>query len=124
MEPAPKRARISKDFVLDFGKFRGETLNDVTPEYLVWLSARHVSLDEDRRVELEDRKDDPPSGNAWLWEHKPTAIVEARRFMKEHTRCVYCGKPLVSIGSSRTNGKNHDDWKRRILHKKCWVDLL
>ena len=37
--------------------------------------------------------------------------------------CEKCGKHLVSIGTSRENGKRtHDDWSKRNLHKKCWVE--
>lgn len=38
--------------------------------------------------------------------------------------CSHCGKPLVSIGTSRKNGKaTHNDWGTRTLHKKCWMEL-
>lgn len=37
--------------------------------------------------------------------------------------CEKCGKHLVSIGTSRENGKKtHSDWNKRNLHKKCWVE--
>ena len=25
------------------------------------------------------------------------------------------------MGNLRKNGKNHDDWESRNLHKKCWI---
>ncbi len=36
------------------------------------------------------------------------------------TLCEYCNKPLRAIGHARKNGKNHNDWSTRKLHKKCW----
>ena len=38
-------------------------------------------------------------------------------------KCVKCQKPLVSIGSKRANGKNHNDWDTRRLHKKCFKEF-
>jgi len=38
-------------------------------------------------------------------------------------QCKWCGKSLVTIGNDRKNGKHHDDWKDRKLHKKCWKTL-
>lgn len=35
--------------------------------------------------------------------------------------CLYCYKPLVSIGRCRKNGKAHNDWSARRFHKKCWM---
>ena len=37
--------------------------------------------------------------------------------------CEHCDKPLTPIGTSRKNGKNHNDWYSRTLHKKCWKEL-
>jgi hypothetical protein len=43
------------------------------------------------------------------------------------TKCLKCGKSLVSIGKQRLNGKNfllekndNNDWSTREYHKKCW----
>jgi hypothetical protein len=35
--------------------------------------------------------------------------------------CIECGKVLVPVGTSRSNGKSHDDWPSRKMHKKCWI---
>ena len=35
-------------------------------------------------------------------------------------KCIVCNKHLVAIGNARTNGKNHNDWNTRKLHKKCF----
>jgi hypothetical protein len=34
--------------------------------------------------------------------------------------CIYCQKPIVAFGNARANGKGHDDWANRQLHKQCW----
>ncbi len=36
--------------------------------------------------------------------------------------CEKCGKPIKKIGTARKNGKDHDDWDTRTLHKKCWKE--
>jgi len=38
-------------------------------------------------------------------------------------KCLYCGKPIVAIGTSRENGAFHNDWKGRKYHKKCFKEL-
>lgn len=35
-------------------------------------------------------------------------------------KCIECGKTLVAVGNARSNGKPHNDWGSRKLHKKCW----
>ena len=39
----------------------------------------------------------------------------------ENKYCSHCQKPLKVVGNLRKNGKNHDDWDSRSLHKKCWI---
>ena len=36
--------------------------------------------------------------------------------------CEKCGKPLKAIGHARENGKDHPEWAKRTLHKKCWKE--
>ncbi len=36
------------------------------------------------------------------------------------TLCKYCNKPIQPIGFARKNGRPHEDWATRKLHKKCW----
>ena len=38
-------------------------------------------------------------------------------------KCIECGKTLVAIGQSRSNGKGHYDWSSRQYHKKCWLQV-
>lgn len=44
------------------------------------------------------------------------------RFDPINRLCHWCGGKLVPIGHSRMNGRNHNDWDRRRLHKKCWLE--
>lgn len=50
-------------------------------------------------------------------------IYSAREEFKARGICRACFKPLVPIGSSRRNGKFHDDWEGRTLHKQCWAQM-
>ena len=35
--------------------------------------------------------------------------------MHEKVICVICGKKLISF-------KHRDEWKKRLMHLKCWKD--
>ena len=37
-------------------------------------------------------------------------------------KCTHCKGPLKAIGNARSNGKDHSDWFKRELHKKCWKE--
>jgi len=39
--------------------------------------------------------------------------------MENHI-CKLCKKSLVPIGNKRKNGADHNDWKKRKYHKKCF----
>ena len=34
--------------------------------------------------------------------------------------CEICNKTLVAIGNKRKNGKCHNDWDTRKMHKQCY----
>lgn len=61
----------------------------------------------------------------WLWVKKyhNQWIQKARTFIDVNKLCLFCGKKLVPIGNARQNGKFHNDWDSRKLHKKCWKEL-
>lgn len=42
--------------------------------------------------------------------------------IKPRGPCRRCGRPLQPIGSARANGKAHDEWPTRQLHKQCWLE--
>lgn len=37
-------------------------------------------------------------------------------------KCIACGKALRGVGSARKNGRPHNDWASRELHKKCFIE--
>jgi len=51
-------------------------------------------------------------------------VENAREFMRARRVCFLCGSRLVTIGHDRINGKDHEDWEGRMLHKKCWLESL
>ena len=56
-------------------------------------------------------------------EHK-FGIKRARQLLKQRKLCHLCGKKLVPVGSSRQNGKTHEDWQKQEYHKKCWLSVM
>ena len=42
-------------------------------------------------------------------------------YIMENKYCTRCQKVLQVVGNSRKNGKKHDDWESRKMHKKCWL---
>jgi hypothetical protein len=101
------------DSVLDFGKFKGQRLADMSDEYLLWLTGRYV-LVQNRRVVVGKRDSD---ALRWVQAHKPQYVEEAQQMLAK--RCLHCKGALVAIGDARANGKCHPDWKGRLFHKKC-----
>jgi hypothetical protein len=43
--------------------------------------------------------------------------------IKQGGYCQWCCRKLVPIGNARENGRPHDDWNTRRLHKKCWIEM-
>ena len=106
--PTPKPG-----YTLDFGKYKGSTLDNVPLHYVIWLAGYSLSF---------TRKKESTSQSAmWIKNNKPEARMSAENFLRG--RCWSCGSNLVSIGSSRFNGAGHDDWQGRIFHKKCWAEI-
>ena len=60
----------------------------------------------------------------WVRSKFPKTVAKARKHVKEKNLCHECGKALVPIGYSRFNGKAHQDWGSRSLHKKCWRKIM
>jgi hypothetical protein len=42
-------------------------------------------------------------------------------YIMENKYCTRCNNILQVVGNSRKNGKKHDDWESRSMHKKCWI---
>ncbi len=99
--------------LLDFGKHKGEELEDVPLSYVIFLAGYQLSGTK--------RKKSPLTGCKWVQEHKKDVHDSAKAFLEG--RCWHCGGKLVPIGSSRINGASHNDWDGRYLHKQCWREL-
>lgn len=56
----------------------------------------------------------------WIYMSHRDWIYKAREEFKSLGICRACFKRLVPIGTCRQNGKEHDDWEGRTLHKQCW----
>ena len=121
--------------VIPFGKWKGSTLEDVSPSYKAWLCCwQHMasSTCEDSDCDCDwrcykVRKYRPQWDQDWRHNIKskfPKHVAKARKHVKEKNLCHHCGKPLVPIGYGRSNGKGHRDWKSRSLHKKCWMEIM
>ena len=106
---------------LDFGKRKGQLIRDVDRECLHWLTCRDAVVC-DGRIRWFDC-DDSESAR-WLRRCKPDAIEAARDHISFESLCWHCCHPLVPIGRARANGRSHDDWPGRKLHKKCWRELI
>ena len=64
---------------------------------------------------------------AWkyVYNHQTEAIGKACDYLlRERRICCYCGERLVPIGSARANGRGHDDWHGRKLHKTCYRRVM
>ena len=119
--------------ILDFGKYKGYSVESVPSEYLKWLCCYDIgfscnctdgSVCECKVFDTLCKYDDyQGSGRNYLYENKRNIIECARKIAREKKKCLHCFKRLVPIGFSRGNGKNHDDWDTRFLHKKCWKEL-
>lgn len=48
--------------------------------------------------------------------------MQSSNSIKHMHKCIECNKPIVSFGRARKNGKLHDDWDCRNLHKKCFIE--
>jgi hypothetical protein len=54
----------------------------------------------------------------------PRASSKAAAELARRNLCVDCLRPLVVVGNSRANGRRHNDWSSRLLHKRCWKSLM
>ena len=99
---------------LDFGKYKGMTLDDVPIDYIIFLAGY-------RLVGVNKRRCTSPAAY-WVERHRP--LVRERAIVFLTRKCWSCGGRLQAIGTSRENGTLHDDWEGRVLHKKCWKELM
>jgi hypothetical protein len=66
---------------------------------------------------------DDIENEAWQTRREEVLLNRQEAFAKK--QCLCCQGRLVSIGTSRANGKRtHHDWDSREFHKKCWKDIM
>lgn len=99
--------------ILDFGKHKGKSIDDVPISYIIFLAGYRLVGTKKYRSNLSACK--------WIKEVKPAVHAYATSFLLN--KCWNCGGQLVPVGHSRMNGASHDDWEGRHLHKKCWREL-
>lgn len=52
--------------------------------------------------------------------HHKEWVYRARDEFRTRKLCHICLRPIVPIGLSRKNGREHLDWEDRTTHKSCW----
>jgi hypothetical protein len=107
-------------YTFQFGKHKGQSIREVynkDPAYFEWIT---------------EPRDPPTAAYRFVLERYPEIIDKCNGFfyninhgiekseMTPNGYCLYCERKLVPIGTSRENGKSHDDWADRKYHKKCW----
>ena len=117
---------------LDFGEYKGTHIKDVPNTYLGWLTKWEVDVDVDNgrivketKVNASNHFGPCPCGDCSalrFLETKPDVIEAARKLASQRRLCCHCWKFMPPVGNSRRNGKLHDDWDSRFLHKKCWSE--
>ena len=100
--------------VLDFGMYRGMSLDDVPIDYVLFLAGyRLIGVNKE-----------PCTSPASYWVERHLPIVRRRAVLFLRNKCWSCGGFMQPIGNSRANGRCHDDWYGRVLHKRCWKDIM
>ncbi len=99
--------------ILDFGKYKGRSVEDAPISYILFLAGHRM------KGPRKTREESPAC--SWVQKNKASTCEFAQSYLRD--KCYHCGKKIVPIGNSRANGATHDDWNGRYLHKKCWVEL-
>lgn len=102
-------------FVLEFGKHKGKRIQDAPIDYVVWLAGFYLN-----GIECIDTYHN--SAYKYVQTKQSQIVLESKKYLQN--RCFHCGGKLVPIGNARENGADHEDWDQRILHKKCFKEIL
>ena len=121
---------------LQFGKYKGYSVEDVPADYLWWLTC--WDLDDSARVKsiwadydgqswqerVRDFLEDAPNcAHKYLLRKHIRVVWEARKIYKQRRYCAWCHETMPAIGHAREGGADHPDWKTRMLHKQCWQEV-
>ena len=117
------------DYVLPFGKYRGQSLSKVPATYLKFLCCTE-NVRRDGKVVTEELFVNHghelfavPGSQRYILEKQWLSMIHARRYAKDSRLCLECFRPLVPVGGSRRNGACHNDWETRRFHKRCWSQI-
>lgn len=120
---------------LEFGKYKGSSLEDVPHNYLWFLTCweldnttrvsvwntLHPEKDtfKNKIVTLSNMKLDSTYDKARIWVAKnhDKVIWAARELWKAKHLCCHCQKKLRDFRVRR-------DWQSRYLHKKCYLEIF
>ena len=115
---------MSEDFVLPFGKYRGQALKQVPATYLKYLCCMENVRRDGKVVTQELHEDHVPRSQQYILSKQCFSVFNARRYAEGARLCLECFRPLVPVGSSRRNGAWHNDWTTRRFHKRCWSQIV
>lgn len=107
---------------IPFGQHKGEGLAEIPGEYLLWLCQYDVYINSNGHEAVRDETA-LNNGAKWVKKNHSGIIKQARDEIKRRRLCLKCAKRLAPVGHDRANGRNHPDWSRRFLHKKCWIEI-
>ena len=121
---------MSEDFVLPFGKYRGQALKQVPATYLKYLCCME-NVRRDGKVVTQELYENHghellavPCSQRYILSKQWSSMFNARRYAEGARLCLECFRPLVPVGSSRRNGAWHNDWDGRRFHKRCWSQIV
>ena len=138
--------RKEKHEGLLFGKHKGKRLDQVPNDYLGWLTMWEVVYHccddvancEDEcggqvKIRCLTKKDcgagnhcdcSRSCGSLTFLKRQTEVVTAARAETKRRRLCRECWTVMPAVGDNRTNGAGHPDWNERMLHKKCWRELV
>ena len=121
---------MSGDFVLPFGKYRGQTLKQAPATYLKYLCCMENVRREGKVVTQEMYENHGhellavPRSQQYILSKQWSSMFNARRYAEGARLCFKCFRPLVPVGSSRRNGAWHNDGDARRFRKRCWSQIM
>jgi hypothetical protein len=115
---------------LEFGKYKNMELEEIPTEYLFWLccweivdNVQSIWQDfegENWRAQIDAYLQCNSGAECYLLRNHMNVVWKARDEFHSRRCCALCFRHMPAIGTSRLNGKHHNDWDNRTLHKKCW----
>ncbi len=102
---------LQKQPVVDFGKFRGKTMDQLPQYYLAWI----VGYSGVGSGDITLPREQPEKDKTHFRFSRPEIYFAALNELVKRNQCLACGKQLVSFKATK-------DWRTRLLHKKCYLE--